>query len=302
MEYTSNLNEYKEVAESYIQKAREEFSTSLDYKQALIQIMQLYATNGSEFISSSWIRNALIMFFIKGKPSVNTHYVMSTRSKRLISIRITSLSGNIYLMNYHGTPTLAIYVGQANKEEIKPHFEDEEISFFYVFGHDALSFWDYIDYAKLRNEKFPLVAELAAKRIHFSSEIFQKPEPGMLFENMEKLSDCSLVCKDGEIKTSRFLLCQKSQYFLTYFTKYSNGLNKFPLEFNKKIVLEYLRYIICSFVQFENVMDEITQCLEVGCYFQDFEFVQYIYEETFDQLEEEEQRNLNNIVNSLMNK
>jgi hypothetical protein len=301
-------DEMSVLAQKYIQQAKEEYSTE-DYKKALIEVMAMYAIHGSSAISGTQFTNSLIMFFVKEKVVNDTHYVMTTVIRRSISVKITPLSGTIYVTEYMHKPTLALYVGEAKPSEL-----DKEISFFYVFVNDpseriGLSYWPDITYTQLQTGHFPVAANLRPKeteKLNFPM-ILETPQAArlrsqILLDNMEKLSDCTLVCKNNEvIKTSRFMLCQNSEYFLNYFTKYSNGLTVLPIQFKKSVVMEYIRFAVSSIVDIDNISEDITECLELGSYLQDTKFVMYVYTVAFDNLENEDEKiNLNKSVKPLI--
>lgn len=299
-------DEMSVLAQNYIQQAKDEYS-SQDYKKSLIDIMDMFAIVGSNTISETLFRNSLIKFFVEGKVVNDTHYVMTTVTRRRISVKITPLSGTIYVIEYMSTPALALYVGEAQPSEL-----DKEIPFFYVFVNDqprglsriGLSYWPGITYINLKNMDFPVAANLRPKKtekLNFPM-VLEYDKSQILLDNMENLSDCTLVCKNNEvIKTSRFLLCQNSEYFLNYFTKYSNGLNVLPIQFKKSVVMEYIRFSVSTIINIANISEDVTECLELGNYLQDKKFFMYVYTVAFDNLEnEDEKNNLNESVKPLI--
>jgi hypothetical protein len=227
---------------------------------------------------------------------------MTTDTRKRISVRITPLSGTFYIIEHkYSDPSLSLYVGEAYQDET-----GKKVSFGYKFNRNrvGLSHWPDITYTVLQEGRFAIAAKKVTEKLNFpvvlESDKMLLAET--LLDNMELFSDCTLVCKNEEvIKTSRFLLCQNSEYFLNYFTKYSNGINVLPIQFKKSVVMEYIRFSVSSIVNLDNISEDITECLEFGSYLQDTKFIMYVYTVIFDRLENEDDKiNLNKSVKELI--
>jgi hypothetical protein len=242
------------------------------------------------------LKNAFLLFFIHSMDTIGTTIDMTPVTKRNKSVRLTKSSGSIFAINWKGVYKPAIYVGMANiSYDQYAQNTLSEYPFFYVYDTNGISYWDHITseedvenqilILRVRNKGFG--HEMKDKKFDFSDILLCNPatETKDVFENMEKLSDCTLVCSNGEVKTSRFLLSQRSKYFLVYFTKYSNGLNRFPMQtYKKEIIKEYLRFILTGNIEIENIQDEITETLDFCNYIQDFEAMKYFYELVYGML------------------
>jgi len=242
------------------------------------------------------LKTAFLLFFIHSKDTIGTTIDMTAVSKRNKSVRLTKSSGSIFSINLKGVYKPAIYVGMT-----AAGFTSSEYPFFYVYDTYGISYWDHIETEEdvenqllllnVRNKGFE--HKIEDKKFDFSGILLCNPatETKDVFENMEKLSDCTLVCSNGEVKTSRFLLSQRSKYFLVYFTKYSNGLNRFPMQtYKKEIIKEYLRFVLTGNIEIENIQDEITETLDFCNYIQDFEAMKYFYELAYGMLTDVEDK------------
>lgn len=102
-----------------------------------------------------------------------------------------------------------------------------------------------------------------------------------LFEDMisGKIGDVKLLCTDGEIFCSKYLLAFHSEYFKNYFSfeqKIGNKTDKITLNFKVQDVKLYIYY--CFFGKL-NPQDIYPELVEMGKYFMHKEFVNYLYQE-----------------------
>lgn len=301
------------MEEFHIKKLREQvekdLNIALNIKVGMdpcLYFRHIMDSNMIRTVNPIELKMDFLLFFIHSKDTIGTTINMTTLSKRNKAVKLTRSSGSIFAINWKGVYKPAIYVGMANISYDHDRYEKNTISeypFFYVYDTYGISYWDNImseeDVEKsqililrVRNNGFS--KEIKDKKLDFTDILLCNPatETKDLFENMEKLSDCTLVCSNGDLKTSRFLLSQRSKYFLVYFTKYSNGQNRFPMQsYKKEIIKEYLRFVITGSIEIENVQEEITATLDFCNYIQDFEAMKFVYEHAYGMLTDVKDKN-----------
>jgi hypothetical protein len=220
---------------------------------------------------------------------------------------------------------LAIYIGvevETPKDYDQNLYQAPDIPYFYLLNDSGVSFWGHISSSNLKSldskytfDDYMKFSDLVKLEYQPFIDKRTKPVPVIpnwlkkdvsksnIFKSMEVLSDCILQCKDGRLKTSRFLLATRSEYFLTFFQKYSDGLSIFPLPEHKRTVVEsYLRYIICGDLNKEEIKEDILELIDFGNYIQDFIFVELILNSFWKQLEEEDKEMVVNSVKLIFNK
>jgi hypothetical protein len=259
--------------------------------------------NSQNFSISQNFSMAIITFLMMKHSRKPVKKLVSTVSKRIKWVYFNNLSGKVYVLCCRGEYRPAIYLGQTNLLD-DDSLKKDIFPFFYVLGHSGMSYWDDIRKEDLENQ-IELSTITRLQRFHvvkFPVDIkCEQPKSQDIFEKMEQLSDCIIQCPDGMVKSSRFLLAQRSPYLMTYFTKYSNSQNVFPVSFKRSVVQEYLRCVVSGKFILENILDDITEVIEMCNYLQDFRFMKSFYKKVVKHLTIDQVNELNGIIQSTLN-
>jgi len=102
-----------------------------------------------------------------------------------------------------------------------------------------------------------------------------------LFEDLisGKLGDVKLLCTDGEIYSSKFLMSSKSEYFRNYFSfqqKIGKCSDVISLSFKVEEMKSYIHYLISGKIDSKDIH---TDLIQLGNYFVHKEFLSYLYQE-----------------------
>jgi hypothetical protein len=294
------IEKLRNEATKSIEQARE-MKVGMNSLQHFENVMETHVYKPG-YVSPDEFKTAMLMFFMDSKHKEGTEIEMASKAGFMKKVRLCKKSGCIFAMNMKGTPRPAIFLGISSFNFFGLSHNPVEYSSFYVFDEIGFSYLDYIITEK-DVEKYQLLLNVKQLKFNFSN-ILSSVEPTTqedLFENMEKLSDCLLVCSNGQVKTSRLLLSQRSKYFFVYFTRYSTEQNIFPmLDYKKEIVREYLRYLITNEVVIENIHEEISEVFEFANFIQDFKYMEYIYEMVYEMLTEEEKNEMTKAIKNLL--
>jgi hypothetical protein len=263
-----------------------------NYRKHIQDILNQKVTDVSDpkigFIGfmSSKIEQILITFLAREHNS-GEKCVMSTRSREIVNITLNLESGAIFKMNRSDDDVIAIYVGEHNRK-----------SYFYIPGDSGLSYWNTITYESLKFERrleIDLLLNTHEPKIDFKIENRMR----QLYDCFSSFHDVKIICLDGEIGSNRFLLSQSSKYFFVYFSKYTTDV--IHLDFPKMMVETYHRYLMLK--ETPSFLNEsLTSWIEFSDFIDDIEFMKFIYEHVWEDLNNDEKSELNQCVKSLFSK
>ena len=213
---------------------------------------------------------------------------MFSRAKRKIDIVLNSMTGSVFYLKRREENVISIYIG-----------ESDICSYFYVSMDCGISFWDNITFDDLNKHRMlniRLLRNVFPSKIHCLCSDIQDDDShkNETYKSLDCFNDITIICIDGEMKSNRFLLSQRSKFFLVYFTKYNKD-NSMNLNYKRDILNVYIRYLILNQSD-DRIRSQITELIEFGNFIQDFEFVKFVYNKIWNELSPEEKSDLNDVM------
>ena len=243
------------------------------------------------------IEQTIIRFLAKSHV-IGDKCLMTTRTHRQVEVTLNEYTGSIFEMTKNFENVFAIYIGEVEHDETICS-EKRTHSYFYVKGEPGLSYWEGVSFDNLQDQQnmnIHLLRNTSYPKVVFKNGN-QREYKKELYNSLEYFNDVKMICSDGEIETSRLLLCLRSKYFLVYFMKYVKD-NTGKIDFPKIILENYIVYLIQNELSVEILIEHLSNFLEFANFIGDIEFIQYIYERTWPKLDPKDKLELNHCMKS----